>query len=205
MELRLPNLKGTSCRLLVMCGRIETKEKRIIAWLKAHKKMIAKTKIDGEPVSIRLLCSDAQPENHFHLDIATAEVFEGKKLPKPTHKMAEIRKELDEVEELEVRTDVEGVFGVPVGDLPSIIQATLFETKVGEVTIKMTGGRLSVEGAPIQTINWSVPKGKKDATVILEGKMACKITASYLEDSWSLIRSAFTAFIQGGVPRGKGK
>jgi hypothetical protein len=73
--------------------------------------------------------------------------------------------------------------------------------KVGGVTINMTGGKLSVRGAPIHTIRWGISPGDKDeAWVSLEGTRRFTIEESYLEDAWNLIGAAFSAFIQKELP-----
>ena len=134
---------------------------------------------------------------YLHIDVASREIF-GDTTPKPNAKIADLRRVLNLVEGQKIEVKITGQYRIAQNDLPDIVRSTLAETQVGNVSLKTTGGRLAVRGAPVYSLNWWMPENGGDVRVELNARTSKTIDDSYLEDCCALMDSAFAAlFLKG--------
>jgi hypothetical protein len=195
MSLRLPALTDKRCLLLAFCGSVVSEGNNPIEELSREKQMTARYTKAGRTVFFRLWVGAEHPRNHVDVAIAPRELFGRGQAPKVTHKIEEIQAAVAFLAGRPIQVDARGWFQVPQEELPSLIQSTLIQTEADEVQIRMSGGTLSVRGAPIHTIAWFIPSEGQPAQVTLEARTTMDFTESYLEDGLALIESAFNAFI----------
>jgi hypothetical protein len=67
-------------------------------------------------------------------------------------------------------------------------------TKDG-VSMKMTGGTLSVEGAPVSLITWSFSEKLKRTLISMKGSTTIAFTDSYFEECFNLMMSNVRTFL----------
>jgi hypothetical protein len=193
MTLRLPPFKETACRFLMTCGELLTEDRTLLEWLE-DKEGVVRYRTHQGPGYLRVFFG-GKSKRHCHIDIATREFFGDGKVPKITARMSDVQGILQRLIGQEIEADFDGLFWIPTANLPPIISSTLAESTQNNVVIKMVGGRLSVRGAPIHTIDWSIRERTEEARIGLEARKRTTITESYLEDAFSLLELAFRVFV----------
>lgn len=197
MVLRVPSFKHKSLQLLSLCG-YATAEKLPIPKVRPGKSrfLSARATRDGQAVFVRAGHSRFRSQHHLHVDVAQEKWFD--EPPKTDAKIGDVLRIVEEVIGRELNVHLEGLFRVPTSGLPAIIRTTMVETRSDGIEIQMTGGKLSVTGAPVETISWSLDPHKNGARVTLEARTKVTVSESYLEDGVELIEGAFRALILGG-------
>jgi hypothetical protein len=207
MSISVPNLGNSKCVIFTVCGSLETKDMKVLKWLKAGQRLAARVRSGGRTYLLSAIAGQAF-ENHFHIDLASVDFFNKKDLPSPTHSLKELLEQIEITVGSTCTVRVEGTFDVSISDLPPLLQNFIkiatTSTSVGGVKIQTTGGSLSVEGTPVQNIRWQV-FGTDDVMIELNSNQTVTVTESYLEESWQSINQTFTRLIQGDAPSGKRK
>jgi hypothetical protein len=199
MSIRLPDFRDKRCRMLTLCGAVLVEEGKEAADLpKKEVWSIARYSKAGQTVYVRLGLTPGKRSPHFHLDVARREIFQKGKLPEPNLPVKQLQETIDSFVGKQIDVGKKATYRLPQNDLPPLIRSTIAEARADNVRIKMTGGTLSVEGSPINTIAWESIGDTGDVLVTLKARAKVTIGESYLEDALSLMESAFTAFILGG-------
>jgi len=198
MGLRIPNLKRSRCRLLTACGLVLTEDPNSLRWLKEQQEgewWTGRAMVSGNSVYVRARFRGSSGKQHFHVDVARADFFKsrGHSPPKCTRRMSEIHGAIAHLFGQKIDVRISGSFDVREASLPPVIRSTLVEVQAGNLSIRMTGGTLSVRGAPIDRIAWSLI-GEKNAVVHLEGRSIVTIDESYLEGAIERLSSALRSF-----------
>jgi len=197
MSFRLPSFADTECRFLTVCGRVTTDESAILRWLSKQKTLEARYRRSGSTGYVYVFFGGKRG-NHLHIDVAASDFFL-KRRPSPTHKIAEVRKALGRFAGYDINLGTRGVYFISQNKLPPFVQSTIAETTtVRDVSIKTTGGTLSVTGAPIETIRWRLREGEGDVRVELEAERTVTLDDGYLEGCLDVLDSAFEAFVLQG-------
>ncbi len=200
MIIRLPSFADTKCRYLTACGRVATDRSDVLKWLRRQKTMEARYRRSGCTGYVHVMFW-GEDGNHLHVDVAAREYFlkRRRSCPRPTRKIAEVRRAFDRVAGYDISSRITGTYFVAQEKLPPFVQSTIAETtSVRDVSIKTTGGTLSVAGAPISTIRWWLPEGLDDAFVQLQAERTATLDDGYLEGCLEVLDSAFEAFVLQG-------
>ncbi|MBI3852394.1 MAG: hypothetical protein HY298_19230 [Verrucomicrobia bacterium] len=197
MPLKLPSFRKSRCQMLTACGEIVDAADFSIERLVKKKTLSASYKAADERASIRIF-SGGKKGNHLHIDIATPAFFGGK-VPKATHKRSDIDAILNQVIGMKVNVGVRGMFVAPVESLPAdgVIRSLSVQKTSGKVGLKMTGGTVSVEGAPIRKMEWSLIQNGKRVRVAVWADKSQLIHEDYLVDLLKWIESTFDTFVLG--------
>lgn len=194
MALQLPSFEGSFCRYLIACGRLLTEDDHILQWLTEKKLMLARSGTGPRARFIRLR-TGGEDLGHFHLDLATRQLFGRSPAPKPTHKLAAVLEAFEKVKGQQIDVGITGAFFLPISELPPIIRSMLVETKEGDVVVQMTGGRLSIRGAPIHSIEWWIREKRDDVIIELGARKRLTLEDTYLDQSLQVVDSAFKALV----------
>lgn len=204
MTIKLPDLSQASCRHLIFCGVLDDEEKTPIQWVKKNAKVeIARTKSHGYNVYTRAILGKTPVDGHCHLDIAMKDYFGNGEPPKASTTWAEMQRLFDPLIGTKLVVEYEGVFAIPCEKLPTVVKlAGLFDVTQGGVGIKLTGGRLSVTGAPIYAITWCADDDDEtNALVRLEARLEVRLDENCMLAAFDLLRNGFQSFIESGVFR----
>ena len=194
MKFNFPSFADTECVFLSVCGRLVTDEREIIEWLKTQKSMEARYQRSGRTGYVFMM-SGGKHGNHLHIDVASRNYFVGR-LPSPANKIGQVREALDRLAGYTISLRARGEYYINPNKLPPFIQTTIKEaTRVKDVSIKTTGGILSVTGAPIDTIRWWLQEDEGNVRVGLEARMKTTLDGEYLETCLGILDSAFEAFV----------
>ena len=204
MPIAFPDLRASRCVNFASCGWIETKDSAILRVLKRQPKpwMVARYRSPSGIVYVRAGFG-GEDGTHCHLDFASPDFFPDKKGPKQTHKVADIQAVLERLVGQQIKCGLEGDFLITREELPPLIQASASETHEDSVSIRMTAGRFSIQGAPIRSITWAIRREGDSAILTFEATKPGVVNESYLVDAFQVITSGFTAFMGGGIPRGE--
>jgi hypothetical protein len=196
MRLTVPSLSGTQCVLLTVCGEIQKDDKSLPKILRGKRRSLSyKIGAKGDLRFVRLILGGGE---HFHVDIATVDYFD--EVPKIKGTEKKLRETLAPLFGFRIELEVTGVFRVPIDELPAVIAATKnFTVDRDGVNIRMTGGVLSIVGAEVNEIRWSINEIDKRASVRMEAIRESFITETYLKDSFEIVKDSFDAFMQTGV------
>ena len=193
----LPLFVNTRCKSLTLCGLVRSKDKRAVELLGKSQKMIASYRVEAGRAYATLITRE-RPGLRLHLDFATQDVFPRSRAPKPTHTKNDILRFLDAVVGSEAEVDVFGRFLVSVDELPEqglIRSLSALEVKRDGVGMRLTGGTLSISGAPVGRIRWSILSGGKEATVEVQAEKSVIIKEGYLEEVLVWVEDQFEHFI----------
>ncbi|GAH18414.1 unnamed protein product, partial [marine sediment metagenome] len=188
----------TYCENLTACGEIQSGSKVLLDLLSKMKMITARSRVGSHTVYLRIL-SGGKSGKHLHINFALDSFFPKGEKPKVTHKKAEIMALLNEAIGAKVDVDVIGYFELPIEELPErgLVRSLYTEQKTDGIAIKLVGGKLTITGAPVRYISWSVTKdGKKIGLRIEAGKKGIvEIDEMYLQNHLDWINSQFRLFI----------
>jgi hypothetical protein len=191
--------------MFMTCGQLKTDDKKLLQWLTAQKKewMIVRVKVAGRTAFLRAGFG-GKSGRHCHVDLAMADFFPKGQHPEPTHSKTDIQEVLDRLYGEAADFEVEAHFTHPKSELPRIIHFTnnMFKYNEDGVSIKMTGGKLSITGTPVYSITWALGDEDEDEEALLrfEAHTDATLDDSYMTHLFSLMNSAFRSFIRSGVP-----
>jgi hypothetical protein len=77
-----------------------------------------------------------------------------------------------------------------------MIRSLIFETKPGNVSIKLSGAMFSIAGAPVQTLSWQLRPDLKSISISFESQsIKCHINEDYLISLVDVLEKALAAFV----------
>ncbi len=202
MAIRMPNLTGTHCKGLIVCGDVQTQDSRLLKWMKKQDDLLVRYRTRQGTCYIHAAFGGGERGKTFHLDIFAKDFFLRGKAPPSSDRISDIVDAGSHLEGHRVDAQIEGFFVMREADLPPIIWSMMVETKADNVAVKAVGGTFFVSGAPIETIDWML--GKDDEVVIhLTASLSTTIDEGYLENALKLVDSAFETFVRGGRDNGR--
>lgn len=196
MSLIFPKFENARCRRMTACGALETNDKALLEWLANQADIDARYGAAGRTRYIHVMFGK-KLGRHFHVDLAVSEHF-GDSPPSVKGKIADVRNALKKLEGEKINVNVAGLFHLSSAELPDFIQATLqVETQVGDISLKTTGGRLAIRGAPVYTLQWWMPTDASHVCVELRARLTTQIQDSYLNECLAILEQAFKALVLG--------
>ena len=121
-------------------------------------------------------------------------------MPKVSHTKREVINLLDALVGSDIEVTCFGSFVVPLDELPEqglIRSLSSLEAKTDGVGLRLTGGSLSVRGAEVSRIRWSIQPEGKTANVLIIGERQLAITENYLEEALVWIDDQFQRLVLG--------
>lgn len=183
---------------MTACGEVQSDKKSLLDWCKQHGDWptFRVTSTAGREVFARVRLG-GKSGKHCHVDLASPDYFD--ELPKARTE-AEFNDIMSPLIGESIELSVRCRFALEVDRLPAIIKASrkIVSSESG-VIVRMSGGRFTVEGAPIYSIEWNVDEGDEDGSLVIRAKTNLPITEDYLLECFRLVRASYEAFIGAGV------
>lgn len=200
MGLAVPSLTGAGCVFLTACSEVETDDPTVLDVLRGGDWFASRIGPETDIRYVRVGFGQATGK-HLHIDVVSQAYFESRGY-ETDKTQDDLDRALAPLLGSGVDLTVEGEFDVPLNnDLPAVIEMTRQITvDHAGVRIKMTGGRLSVTGAPVKVISWRVSEARRQVRITLEANKKTIINESYLVDALAVVKTALDAFIREGVP-----
>jgi hypothetical protein len=134
---------------------------------------------------------------HFHIDVRSKEYFDNPPSGPPPHKMTDLRKAFGKVSGNDADLSITASFEIDPKQFPDIIRQTRIEAESGSVRMKVTGATVSVTGAPIHEVRWTMKDDAAKARIKMYAKRTAQLDDMYLVDSFVMMRDAFRAILLG--------
>jgi hypothetical protein len=201
MSLTIPNLYEAGVHALTICGDIETDDKNLHQWAVSHEANYYDYlfRLNDNELFCRVSIDDHEDSIHFHTEWFTDE-WSPKGFPKPSENAPSLDDLVQPARGLTWDVDVFIYFPALSETWPSIMAATTrLAIKRDNLVVTMTGGTLSVDGAPLTKINWQIDPDDGDrALVSMKGVAAIKLADSYFQECLEFITSYAHTFFEKG-------
>jgi hypothetical protein len=185
--------------VLTACGMLHTKQKSLHKWAEQHSKQWYRYSLrtKGSPLYYRVSLDPSKDRIHVHIEVVTKEVFKKASLPKASSDVIDSDALMNPFAGQEIEVNIGADMLVDPQRLPPIILMTnrMSATKDG-VSMKMTGGHLSIEGAPISSIAWSIRKDERRSLIRMEGETKLTISENYLENCRQFVTTFANTFLE---------
>lgn len=204
MVIELPKFENSSCLMLTACGELRTRDLRNKGSLRSKDPKVARYKTKSGTAFVRAWLA-GKPVRYLHVDCALRKFFPEDKIPKTTHKKADVLKIIDSVIGSEIDMSITGCFEVPINKLPerSIIRSLSVEQKAGDMSIRLTGGIYALTGAPVKEVHWrELKERKRTIDIRIKGENTSMVSESYLNEMWDWINDQFSLFVLGKTKNG---
>jgi hypothetical protein len=200
MPIELPRFEGEYGLMLTVCGKLKTIDPEVQSET-PRKVPVASYESPAGKVFIRVSLT-GKKEKHLHVDCAVEKLFSSKTpKPKVTHEKDDILKIIESVSGKEIDCHIEAHFDIPILDLPEsgLIRSLCVEQRSADLSMQLTGGVLSLTGAPVRRIRWNMLKKHEKSTVhvCIDGERSMLISERYLSESWEWINEQFSIFVLG--------
>ena len=202
MSLQIPDFQGRTCVAITACGEVNTEDERLIKILEEKKARIARFEIAGRAFFLRC-CTGGAKNRHLHVDCAAGEYFPEKQRPKPDWEKDELIEFVSQFEGVSIALGVVGAFDLPLDELPETgsIRSLGKGEQTGDVSIKLTRGRFTISGAPIEHIDWSIRDDGKRVRIWIEGDSDETVGEEYLQRTYEWLESQLSLFVKEKVSR----
>ncbi|MGA2863666.1 MAG: hypothetical protein ABSF95_04175 [Verrucomicrobiota bacterium] len=198
MPIEFPDLANTHLAWITACGKVLLADRELVKWMKGEKDKIAPLTTSRGVACVRLMLG-GRSGNHVHFDVLSPEMVSEKLKGESKSTLDDIQKSVSPLVGREVDVNLRGGFETKLQELPDsgIVRSLRFQTKIGNVAIKLDGAMLSIEGAPVQNISWHA--GRKDNIRITVEAESLKTTLSenYLISLVDTLQQAFAVFVLG--------
>jgi hypothetical protein len=161
--------------------------------------MTARCDTKAGTVYVRVL-PGGKPGKHLHVDCARPDYFRPGRAPKPAHKEEQVLALIEQGDGAILDSRVVGVFALPLGDLPETGLIRSLCGAGGEsagVTVRLTGARFTITGAPTETLRWWVNGETSELYVEVRARRRLKVAEGYLEEAFEWISAQFELFVLG--------
>ncbi|MGQ0637430.1 MAG: hypothetical protein ACT4QC_22720 [Planctomycetaceae bacterium] len=198
MPIKLPAIQRSACTFFTACGEIETSDRRIVEFVKRQKPGWRYFQFRSVSVRLGVGQDSTDKKLHCHVDVVDSKWHSGDK-PGRNSRPSELHEIFHRLRGAEIQLDLRAWFDTPTIALPPIIQNMRgSEVTQGGVSVKVTGGRLSITGAPVKSIQWSMDEAGDNVTLLIESGLHARVTDSYLVDAFESMKLAFDAFVVKG-------
>jgi len=201
MGIELPTFENSYGLLLTACGRLRDEEIRTKGKRREERTKVARYYTASGTAFVRASLGYKQIP-HLHVDCVLRKYFPKDRIPKVTHKKAEVLKIIERVLGTTIELSIVGCFKVPMTELPEggIIHSLSVEQKTVDVSIRLTGGSYTLTGAPVKEIHWrELQEGKRLVHVRIKGEKTSKVSEAYLREMWDWINDQFSLFVLGKI------
>jgi hypothetical protein len=198
MAIKLPEFKGSHWRLLTLCGQLRAGDKALMDWVKKQKTLVTSYEEARKTVFLRSIMG-GKSGKHVHIDVAHSDCFQDEDAPKVNQSVEAFQKQFDRIMGLEITVGFIASFAVKASELPErgMVRSMAIETKTGNLTIKMEGGRYSLSGAPINGVQWSRVEDSETFRIKIEAQRSLTVGESYLVDQFVWGEQMLNTFILG--------
>jgi len=202
MPLKLPDFRRTHCVSIVAGGMIESANAELLKWMKAEKPMIAACGSRSGKLFFRAHFGGNKAGNHLHIDVSKASFYSDKFKPPHVAAPEQVQKKLERFMGKGITTDLRGLFEIKLSELPEggIIRSLFFKTQTGNVSIKVSGARFVITGAPINAISWQALPNEKIGVILESENLKTTVSEDYLTKTLSTLEEALNVFVLGKVP-----
>jgi hypothetical protein len=205
MPVEIPDLYSVDVAALTTCGEITTKNKRLHKWASdhdAHYYYYRHPTAGGDlAVRVSLDSSKDKEQIHFHVDILSKDWFVNDQLPPASEDVPPLEDLLAPFRGQTIEIDVSMDLPVALSQVPSAIAVVANQAaREDKITLRMTGGVVSVDGAPsVDTIRWTVdPNDDKRVFISLSGKATAKFSDTYFRECFILMLTYVNTFFRLG-------
>jgi len=201
MAIEIPDVFGAGLINLTACGEIRPKgDEQLQKWVKDHSDKFFIYRVvppNGEELVYRVSLDDFKDFLHVHVDFATKEFFEGRKFPEASKNVPTFDDLLHPFVGRELQVDISADFIRKLDDLPSTITfISKASVKTKELTIRITGATLSIDGSPIEKVSWMMDADQSRATINMHGKTALQFAATYFVDCLRFVSQYSRPFLE---------
>jgi hypothetical protein len=199
MPIVFPDFKNAHLFWLTVCGEFSLKEQELLKWMKGQKAQFCTYATERGICHVRLAFEE-ESGNYVHFDLFAphpdfkkiadnAKAIHTKRLQESTSRF--LGKPFD--------STAQAGFKVKLDELPEtgIIRSMLFQTKMGNVAIKLNGANFLIRGAPIQTISWREPEGDDIFVTLASDSIKTTFSDDYLTSASKTMEQAFNVFVLG--------
>ena len=198
MPIKLPPFTDTQCVSLTVCGEVRSEDPRILVSLKEQRTLIASYDAAGKKAHVRVHTGGVKGR-HLHIDCVLSSYFAQSKQPAESNTLEDVLKFLSQFEGSEIDVGIAGSFELDLEALPErgIIRSLSREERTGDIAIRLTGGRLSVTGAPIDTLRWTLTDDERRILVCVHGNHSEHLDDGYLLRGLQWAEKHFELFVRG--------
>ena len=205
MPIQIPRFEKKNCLAVTACGRLKGEGLPGRGKIREEKPRVARYQTKSGTAFVRAWLG-GRAKRHLHVDCALQTFFGTRQRPKATHKKAEVLKVVEGAIGAQIDVSLRGCFEVPLAELPErgIIRSLAREQKTLDMSIRLTGGSLSLTGAPIKKVHWTELKDNNAlVSVTIEGERTATVSERYMCEMWEWINDEFSLFILGKRKDGK--
>jgi hypothetical protein len=200
MAITLPNLEKAACVNLTICGQIQEGAAVCKQVLSKTQSMVAKMQTGARTAYLRVIPYGMG--GHLHVDFALSEFFARRKMPTVTNTKSEVLDLIEKCAGATVKAVVTGSFRMRLTELPEkgVIRSLSTESGSAGMRLRLTAGTLSLSGAPIRQIRWSLGRTESDegqVTVHIEAEKSLVVSGDYLAEALAWIESQKNLFLLG--------
>ena len=191
-----PSFSKTDCILLHVCSEV-SKKQSLKALLAKKRAYVAQYRLKKGIALIRIEFG-VHPKSHLHIDCVLKKYFQSKDSPKVTTKISTIESQLNGFLGSNVKSDIRAIFVMPITKLPTdgLISSMMHEGKMGNFSIRLTGGNFTIEGSPVSDIKWSLsPKRSKVMIEIRAEKQILGVGNNFLKEQFQWISEQLNLFV----------
>jgi hypothetical protein len=195
MPIILPDFTNRYCQQITACSHVLTEEKSLLQLFKDEATMIASVSRGKSKLFVRVALNESA---HLHVDIAKPSFFGGKNNPRPTHAWETVQKLWARFLDQKIKLRGVGCYTLPFAELPEagLIKSIAVESKSGDVGMRLTAGTITLSGAPIQRLKWSLGNATKTVAVELEVRREQVLSELYLLDTQKIVETSFNVFVR---------
>jgi hypothetical protein len=196
--MQLPRFEDPYCKAITACGQIRAGDKSLLELLGKKTPMIASYTVPSGTAYLQVLRGEKHKQR-LHIDCALAREFAKGPIPKVTHEMANLQHLLNRAVGSEIDVRIIGTFVLPLSKLPEpgMIRSLLGGMKTGNVEMRLTAGTLSISGAPISEIRWSIMDRGTSVRIEVRAGVSKRIEDSYLPSLVDWVNQQFLRFVLG--------
>jgi hypothetical protein len=198
MQMNFPSFDNSHFFWITACGELPSADKGILKWMKEEKDKTSRIKTSRGTGFTRFILGGREG-NHVHFDVVSPEIATKKLKEESKSTLGDIQKSMGRLWGKEIEANLKGGFQANLRELPEsgIIRSLLFNTKMGNVAIKLAGATLSIEGAPVQRISWGAAS-KGNIHITLEAELIkTALSENYLIEAADVLQRAFDIFVLG--------
>jgi hypothetical protein len=183
---------------MTACGRIETEDESLRKALKENRTMVASYQVGSQTAYLRARTGDPTGR-HLHLDCALASYFPEGRVPKAPDEKDDVLALVAQFTGAEALVGVIGVFDLPIEELPEpgLIRSLSAEARSGDISVRLTGGKFTFKGAPIENIRWDISSDPERVRVVVSAEKRDKVDDRYLTRVLDWVGSQFRLFVEG--------
>lgn len=204
MPITLPRIRNKALQGFTACGHVvgaDTATIKAISRL-GENPMVAEYSAGNTQLVLRAVGGvNGKPENHLHVDIIKKKYLPQYDSWKPNAALEDVLERLSGVPGREVELDLFAGFRAPLSQIPEegLIGVTFLEAGVGELSIKLTAGEISISGHEFHTLRWALSRrNTQEIMVDIIGNFLFTFDENYLTTVWESVKAGYRQLILGG-------